>query len=91
MAKVTLYGRPGCCLCDEARAAILSLRDDGVEIDLVEIDITGDDELHSAYLERIPVVAVDGEVVSELEFDAARLRSILDPRSSGGRDPIRVV
>jgi glutaredoxin len=66
LVEVTLYGRPDCHLCDEARAAILAF--DGVE--LREIDIGSDDELFRAMLERIPVVEVAGRVVSELEFDA---------------------
>jgi hypothetical protein len=37
--------------------------------ELREIDIDGDDRLLSALLERIPVVEVDGSVVSELRFD----------------------
>jgi glutaredoxin len=62
---VVLYGRPGCHLCDDARAAILAF--DGV--DLREVDIESDDALFAAMLERIPVVEVEGAVVSELEFD----------------------
>jgi glutaredoxin len=65
---VTLYGRPGCHLCDEARAAIAELDGDG-GFELREVDIEGDDRLLAAYLERIPVVEVDGRQVSELEFD----------------------
>jgi glutaredoxin len=62
---VTLYSRPGCHLCDEARAELERL--DGFE--LREVDIESAEELMRAYLERIPVVEVDGEVVSELVFD----------------------
>jgi glutaredoxin len=65
MPEVTLYGRPDCHLCDEARAAIRGF--DGVQ--LREVDIESDDRLFAAMLERIPVVEVDGRVVSELEFD----------------------
>jgi glutaredoxin len=65
---VTLYGRPGCHLCDEARAEILNLGGD--DLDLREIDIETDDRLLSAYVERIPVVELDGVEVSELVFDA---------------------
>ena len=75
---MTLYTRPGCHLCDEARRAILQLRDDGAEFALEEIDIETDDELHRAYLERIPVVAVDGELVCELILDTGALRARLD-------------
>jgi glutaredoxin len=78
MSKVTLYTRPGCHLCDEARETILGVRDLGPEFELEEIDIEGDDRLHRTYLERIPVVAVDGEVVSELHLDPSALRARLD-------------
>lgn len=69
MTSVTLYGRPGCHLCDEARAAIIELAADEESVELREIDIDRDDRLLAAYLERIPVVEVEGEEVSELEFD----------------------
>jgi hypothetical protein len=54
------------------------MRDNGAAFELDEIDIETDDELHRAYLERIPVVAVDGELVSELILDAGALRARLD-------------
>jgi glutaredoxin len=75
---VVLYSRPGCHLCDEARAGILALRERGLRFELREIDIESDDQLLSRYLERIPVVQVDGEQVSELALDAHALRSRLD-------------
>jgi glutaredoxin len=60
MSVVTLYGRPGCHLCDDARAALLRVRA-AAPFDLDEVDITRDDGLHARYLERIPVIALDGE------------------------------
>ena len=36
------------------------------------MDIDSDDELLAAYLERIPVVEVDGAIVSELELEPER-------------------
>jgi thiol-disulfide isomerase/thioredoxin len=74
---VTFYGRPGCHLCDEAREALLSLAGELGELELREVDIEGDERLLSAYLERIPVVAVDGEIVSELRLDPHELRARL--------------
>jgi hypothetical protein len=73
---VTLYGRPECHLCDEARAEILELAGDDA-IELREIDIESDDRLLAAYLERIPVVEVDGREVSELVFDRAAFSAAL--------------
>jgi glutaredoxin len=78
MTTVVLYSRPDCHLCDEARAAILTIRDQGLRFELQEIDIESDDELHSRYLERIPVVTVEGEIVSELILDRDALRARLD-------------
>jgi glutaredoxin len=66
---VTLYGRDGCHLCDEARAAIVSIAAKLDRVELREVDIEADDRLLRAYLERIPVVELDGREVSELEFD----------------------
>jgi glutaredoxin len=68
--EVTLYTRPGCHLCDEAREAIAAIRPGLPEFALTEVDIDSEDALLTAYLERIPVVEVDGRLVSELEFDA---------------------
>ena len=67
MTTVTLYGRPGCHLCDEAKLAIADLASG--QIELVEVDIETDDGMLATYLERIPVVEVEGRVVSELVFD----------------------
>jgi len=78
MTTVTLYSRPDCHLCDEARAAILAIRDQGLRFELKEIDIESDEELLLRYLERIPVVTVEGEIVSELILDLDTLRSRLD-------------
>ena len=74
---VVLYGRPDCHLCDEARAGLERLRADGVSFELEEIDIESDDELLRRYLERIPVIELDGEIVSELFLDAEALRAKL--------------
>jgi glutaredoxin len=74
---VTLFTRPGCHLCDEAREAILAMRAD-VPFELSEVNIDQDNVLLARYLERIPVVTVDGEVVSELEFERDSLRAVLD-------------
>ena len=72
---VTLYTRPGCHLCEEARAAIEALRGEPPAFELREIDIEADDRLLARMLERIPVVEVDGEIVSELVFEPDRLRA----------------
>jgi glutaredoxin len=68
MRTVTLYGRPGCHLCDEALATLARLRE-RVPFTLREVDITTDDALHARYLERIPVIALDGEELFDYFVD----------------------
>ena len=73
MSAVTLYGRPGCHLCDEARDALERVRSEA-PFELREIDIEGDDALFKRYLERIPVVCLDGEELFEHFVDEGALR-----------------
>jgi glutaredoxin len=69
MARLVMYSRPGCHLCDDARAVLLRI---GEPFD--EIDIDSDDELFKRYLERIPVVALDGEELYDFFIDEQDLR-----------------
>ena len=72
MRTVTLYSRPGCHLCDEARAALERVRA-RAPFALDEVDIEADDALHARYLERIPVVALDGEELFDYFVDEEAL------------------
>jgi glutaredoxin len=70
--QVVLYGKPGCCLCDEAREAVVAVQARH-PFDLEEVDVSIDPELHRAYGERIPVLALDGEELFELHVEADEL------------------
>ena len=70
--RLVLFGRPGCHLCDDARAVL-----ERIGAPFTEIDITTDDALHGAYLERIPVVTLDGEELFEFFVDEPALRGLL--------------
>jgi glutaredoxin len=78
MTDVIVYSRPECHLCEEALETIVALRSEGYRFELREVDIESDEGLLRSHLERIPVVEVDGEVVSELLLDEAGLRARLD-------------
>jgi hypothetical protein len=78
---VTLYGRPDCHLCDEAREELVELRRRGAAFELAEVDIEGDEELHRELLEKIPVIEVDGQRVSELFLDPDAVLASLDTLS----------
>lgn len=70
---VTLIGKPGCHLCDDARAVIETVcAETGARWE--EKDITRDEELYRAYWEQIPVVLVDGEQHTFWRVDPGRLR-----------------
>jgi hypothetical protein len=73
---VTLYGKAGCHLCDEARSTVLALRT-RVPFELEEVDITLDPVLHRRYGERIPVLALDGEELFEHFVDPEELQTAL--------------
>ena len=74
MRDVVLYTRPGCCLCDDARQVLLEVRERHPgAFALREIDIESSADLHRRYLERIPVVAIDGDEAFELFVNAVEL------------------
>ena len=60
MAIVTLYGKPGCHLCDDARAVVERVRADH-PFELREVDVSLDAVMLREYGERIPVLALNGE------------------------------
>jgi glutaredoxin len=77
MSTVVLYGREGCCLCDDAREVLERVRRRR-GFDLHERDIESDESLLRAYLERIPVVTIDGVEAFELFVDESELERRLD-------------
>ena len=74
---VTLFGKPGCHLCDEARDLVRRVCD-GRAVELREIDITLDPTLNREYGERIPVLALNGEELFDYFVDEGVLVERLD-------------
>jgi glutaredoxin len=74
--RLTLYGKPGCHLCEEAQAVLDEVQD-GERFELRHVDITSDPVLFRRYGEKIPVLTADGEEALELGFDAAAVRALL--------------
>jgi hypothetical protein len=79
--RITLIGKPGCHLCDDARAVV-----ERVALDTgagwSELSILDDPELAEKYREQIPVVLVDGEQHDFWRVDEGRLRAALAGRRS---------
>ncbi len=73
MVSVVLYSRPGCGLCDEARAVIVAERV-AHAVRFAEVDVSTDDALELEYGIRIPVVLVDGRELFEIRVDPQGVR-----------------
>jgi hypothetical protein len=71
-----LYGKPGCHLCDDARATVLEVRRT-LPFELREVDVSSDPRLNADYGERVPVVEVDGEELAQFFIDPDALRAAL--------------
>jgi glutaredoxin len=76
MKVVTLYSKPDCHLCVEARSVLRRLRSE-LGFELSEVDITSDEALHRAYFERIPVITSGDEELFEYFVDEDALRQRL--------------
>jgi glutaredoxin len=79
-----LYGRPGCHLCDEARAVVVRVCDEQ-QVTWAEVDVdgaAGGPDLADTYGERVPVVAVDGVEVAQWRVSERVLRAALAARAT---------
>jgi glutaredoxin len=77
MATITLYGKPGCHLCEGARSVVRGVAAPR-NVEVVEVDVTLDPELERRYGERIPVLALDGEELFDYVVDEGVLEKRLD-------------
>lgn len=77
MNRVVLYGKAGCCLCEDAKQVVDYVRQ-RQDFDLVHVDVSLDPVLNARYGERIPVVEVNGEDAFELGVTAPELANLLD-------------
>jgi glutaredoxin len=78
MSIVTVYSRPGCHLCADAIEALVALHEEGYRFSLHEVDIDSEELLLRRMLEKIPVIEINGVVVSELLLDETAVRARLD-------------
>jgi glutaredoxin len=66
--RITLYGRAGCHLCEDAAAELRRL-----DVPFTEVDITGNRELEADYGDRVPVIMLDGKEHGYWRVEADRL------------------
>jgi hypothetical protein len=81
--RLTLIGKPGCHLCDDAREVVqavvaeVTAAEDAPSVNLDEASILDDAELAERYAEEIPVLLIDGEVHDFWRVDPVRLKTAL--------------
>ena len=75
-ARVTLYARQGCHLCDEARETVARVCAELGE-SFEEVDVDRDPELRERFTEEVPVTFVDGRQHDFWRVDEQRLRTAL--------------
>jgi len=75
-ARVTLYSRPGCHLCEQARSVVEQVCAELGE-EYVEVSIDDDPALRERFGDEIPVTFVDGRQHDFWRVDADRLRAAL--------------
>ena len=77
MTLITIYGRTGCHLCEDALTILQSMQEELI-FEIEEILIDGDEELSKKYGEQIPVTLIDGEPHDFWRVDPERFRSSLE-------------
>jgi hypothetical protein len=80
--RITLIGRDGCHLCDEAREVVRRVSQD-TGAGWVEQNVDADPDLLHRYGEMVPVVLVDGSQHDYFTVDEKRLRAALSGRRLG--------
>jgi glutaredoxin len=80
MARVTveMMGKPGCHLCDDARAIVRSVLDDFPETEFVEHNILDDAEMFETMKDESPVVVVNGRRHATWRVDANEFRAAIE-------------
>ena len=76
--RITLLGKPGCHLCDDARSVVSRVAED-LRVPWEEQSILDDPRLLEEYGEQIPVVLIDGRQHTFWRVDEQRLRAALSP------------
>jgi len=75
-ARITLLGKPGCHLCDDAREVIARVASE-LDVSWEEVDINSDDELKRLWWDQIPVTLIDGVQHDYWRVNEQRLRTAL--------------
>ncbi len=84
MARVTLFTKSACCLCDTARFVLgrVQVRQP-FDLEVVDISAPGQEQWHAAYAEHIPVIHVNGREICRHRIDERAIREALAGQPAG--------
>jgi len=77
MIEVTLYSKPGCCLCDEVKAKLETLQASHA-FNLRAVNILEDPEAYQKFEEEIPVVFINGKKAFKYYLNEKRFLNMLE-------------
>ncbi len=81
--EITLYTRPGCHLCEEAKAAMAPLLKEFAAT-LREVNVDKDSVLRERYGNDVPVVFIGVRKAAKHRVDVKQFRLQLERAGSGG-------
>jgi glutaredoxin len=77
MVEITIYSRPGCHLCDEAKTVVASVAEEfGAQLREVNIDESA--ELRTRYTNDVPVIFIGSKLAAKHRVDPRRFRRQLE-------------
>ncbi len=80
MANIILYSKKGCHLCEIAREKLLGIKKE-ISFGMSEVDIEKNEEIFEKYKYLIPVIEMDGKIVSNYRVNEAELKMLLISQS----------
>jgi glutaredoxin len=81
--RLTIFGKPGCHLCDEMKAVVHRVLESHADLPLDEIDVSAEPALLDRYGLEVPVLLIDGTKVAKYRITEKELTRILDSRARG--------
>lgn len=76
LPEVTIYSKPDCCLCEEAKEQLLALNKQ-LPFLLKEVDISRDEELLQKFGEEVPVIFIEGRKAFKFRIDPGQFKEKL--------------
>ncbi len=80
MANIILYSKKGCHLCEIAREKLLDIKKE-ISFDLSEVDVEKNQEIFEKYKYLIPVIELDGKIISNYRVNEEELKKLLISQS----------